>query len=60
MPPFPYYSFKYGVNLHKRARVVNRGDFLKNFGKHLQIRDDRMDSRGAGGPDSEIFRIAGH
>ena len=28
--------------------------------KHLQFRDDRMDSRGAGGPDFEIFRIADH
>ena len=25
--------------------------------KHLQFRDNRMDSRGAGGPDSEIFRF---
>jgi hypothetical protein len=24
--------------------------------KHLQLRDERMDSRGAGRPDSEIFR----
>jgi hypothetical protein len=25
-----------------------------------EVRDDRMDSRGAGGPDSEIFRNADH
>jgi hypothetical protein len=25
--------------------------------KHLQFRDDRMDSRGAGRPNSEIFRV---
>src|SRR4030043_1127366 len=25
--------------------------------KHFQFRDDKMDSRGAGGPDSEIFRM---
>ena len=30
------------------------------FWEHLQFRDERMDSRGAGGPDSEIFRIADH
>jgi hypothetical protein len=37
--------------------------FLTGFpfgGKPLFFRDNRMDSRGAGGPDSEIFRIADH
>ena len=36
------------------------GTNVKSFAllrKHLKFCDDRMDSRGAGGPDSEIFRI---
>jgi hypothetical protein len=44
------------INSHSPFSTSEEGEKWK----HLQFRDDRMDSRGAGGPDSEIFRIADH
>jgi uncharacterized protein (DUF488 family) len=40
--------------------IIERGKVWIPRRKHLQCCDDRMDSRGAGRPNSEIFRIADH
>jgi len=50
-----YLHFNLFIYFDERDNV-----FIHDAREYLQFRDDRMDSRGTGGPDFEIFRIADH